>query len=145
VVGVVWWEEPALAGARFEHPSLAGLLRWFGWRFLSHAAGLDVGSLLPADLERVVQIADEVERAAHALKAAAAARVAAAGTWSAGGDRTAAEWLARIVGSATNMCSIVGSRWAEVQRSDRGSPRTRGPLGQATRLTDRTPGAGLPR
>jgi hypothetical protein len=75
-------------------------LQWAGQRFLSRAAGLDVGEAADAEeLRRVVEIADQVERAANALKSAAAARIAASGTWAGSGDRNAADWLAGTTGT----------------------------------------------
>lgn len=75
---------------------------WFGERFVAAAARVEVGEVTAEELSRLVAHADRVERAAHALKAAAAARVAQSGTWSGSGDRNAAEWLARTTGTTTS-------------------------------------------
>jgi hypothetical protein len=84
---------------------VAGDVRWFGERFLGAASTIDVEDVPVEDLPGLVAAADRVERAAHALKAAAAARVAQSGAWSGGGDRTAAEWLARTTGTTASDAS----------------------------------------
>src|SRR5215212_6290729 len=67
----------------------------------SHVRAADPAVVEPAGAERMVEVFAELERLAAAGKALYAKRVADSGRWQSSGERSAADWLAKVTGVAT--------------------------------------------